>query len=109
MPILERTPRRLRSDSPGERRAYLIAGSFVRYLIETFGVEKFRALYGMTPLAPRNRDPGDPDLWGGIYGEPLSELALEWGRGLRHDRSPAVDTRREGEPLPEPTPARRRD
>lgn len=77
------TPRRLRSASLDERQGYLIAGSFVRYLIETFGLEKFRALYDVTPLVSGAREPGTPVRWHRSYGKSLSTLAMEWERELR--------------------------
>jgi len=45
------TPSRLRMASLDQRESYLVAGSFVRYLVETHGREKFRALYALTPIA----------------------------------------------------------
>ena len=75
--VLERhaTPERLRSDSLDEQQAYLIAGSFVRYLIETVGAEKFRALYDYdASRAPNSRPwrsgPVEQDLWQALV-EPL--------------------------------------
>jgi hypothetical protein len=58
--------------------AYMIAGSFVRFLIETHGMDKFRALYLMTPLVPLQRDAGAPGRWDEIYGLSLAELELQW-------------------------------
>ncbi|MEW5741064.1 MAG: hypothetical protein AB1938_19235 [Myxococcota bacterium] len=46
-------------------RAYTTAGSFIRWLADTKGKEKLRALYRA----------GDFD---GVYGQPLSALADEW-------------------------------
>ena len=57
---------------------YFIAGSFVRFLIETYKADKFRALYEKTPLVPFHRDAGSPDRWEEVYGCSLNELEKEW-------------------------------
>ncbi len=51
-------------------RAYTLAGSFCRFLFDTRGAERFRALY---------RSAGD---FSGVYGEPLAALESEWRRFL---------------------------
>lgn len=76
------TPRMLQTDDLDGRRAYLVAGSFMRFLIERHGGEKFRRLYAMTPLVPRNRNAGDPARWRTVYGKDLSALAAEWRREI---------------------------
>ena len=76
------TPTRLRSEALDGREAYIVAGSFVRYLIETYGMERFRKLYALTPLVPRSRDPGDPARWQTVYGKPLAALAEGWRLAL---------------------------
>jgi len=43
-----------------------MAGSFVKYLIEQHGMDKFRALYALTPIAPMRREPSEPRLAGGL-------------------------------------------
>jgi hypothetical protein len=55
-----------------------LAGSFVRFLIETHGMEKFRALYDLTPLMRMKRDAGAIERWPTIYGQPLDTLADAW-------------------------------
>jgi hypothetical protein len=62
----------------GQARIYPIAGSFVQFLIETHGMEKFRALYEQTPLVPLVQSAGSADRWGSIYGISLAELQEEW-------------------------------
>jgi hypothetical protein len=62
----------------GQVRIYPIAGSFVEFLIDTRGVEKFRSLYERTPLAPLVQDAGSPQRWRGIYGASLAALEAEW-------------------------------
>jgi tetratricopeptide (TPR) repeat protein len=62
-------------------RAYTLAGSFVRFLVETRGIERFRALY---------RSGGD---YLAVYGRPLGELGAEWSR--RIDATTVSDADRE--------------
>ena len=74
---LERTPtpNPLESVSPeGEA----IAGSFVKFLIERHGMDKFRGLYALTPLAPMQRDPGEPARWQQVYGESYESIVDAW-------------------------------
>jgi hypothetical protein len=77
MPALERlaTPTRLQLPDLAPQGAYLVAGSFVRYLLESHGMKKFRALYGLTPLVPRGRFAGLPKRWIDVYGLTFGELA----------------------------------
>jgi hypothetical protein len=72
------TPRRLQSGTLSNDDAYIVAGSFVRFLIETHGMDKFRALYALTPLVPNQRNPGDVGRWQKIYGVPLERLIADW-------------------------------
>lgn len=73
------TPRRLMMDSLDQREAYLVAGSFVRFLIEEFGMDKFRELYALTPLVPGSRNAGgSPGRWPKIFGKSIEDLALDW-------------------------------
>jgi len=58
--------------------AYLASGSFVRYVIEQHGMNKFRQLYTMTPLVPGRRNPPDPGRWLAVYGVALDQLAQAW-------------------------------
>ena len=73
------TPTRLRLSNrlPG-RQAYIVAGSFVRFLIETHGLEKFRKLYAQTPLVSRERYAGSADRWRFVYGKDLTALEADW-------------------------------
>jgi len=72
------TPSRLENSRWDGKAAYLVAGSFVRFLFETHGEERFRRLYAMTPLVPGSRDAGDPGRWRAVYGVGLDTLAVEW-------------------------------
>ena len=59
-----------------------IAGSFVKFLIERHGMDRFRALYALTPLAPMQRDPGEPARWQQIYGDSFEVIMDAWLRML---------------------------
>ena len=74
---LERTP----TPNPLEsvsKEGEAIAGSFVKFLIERHGMDKFRALYALTPLAPMQRDPGGPTRWQQVYGESFEVIVDAW-------------------------------
>lgn len=58
--------------------AYVAAGSFVRFLIDSEGLDKFRALYALTPLVLNKRVAGSPERWQQIYGQSLTELEKDW-------------------------------
>ena len=62
----------------GQACIYPIVGSFVQFLIETRGDERFRRLYLETPLMPRRQDAGPPHRWAGVYGVSLADLEQEW-------------------------------
>jgi hypothetical protein len=57
---------------------YILAGSFVRFLIESHGLAKLRDLYLATPLVPLRRNEGDPGRWQDVYGVSLADLELQW-------------------------------
>jgi len=78
---LERTP----TPNPLETisaEGEAIAGSFVKFLIERHGMDKFRALYALTPLAPMKRDPGEPVRWEQVYGDSFEVIMDAWLRVL---------------------------
>jgi hypothetical protein len=62
----------------GQAHIYPIAGSFVRFLIETHGMEKFRGLYLQTPLKPLQLNAGTADRWIGVYGLSRADLEAQW-------------------------------
>jgi hypothetical protein len=62
----------------GQARIYSIVGSFVQFLMETRGAEKFGALYEQTPLLPFAQNPGAADRWRNVYDVSLSDLEDEW-------------------------------
>jgi len=74
------TPQRLATEALDEGSAYLVAGSFVRFLVETHGLDRFRRLYDLTPLVPGARDAGDPGRWQAVYGADLAQLTDAWRR-----------------------------
>lgn len=50
------TPRRLElTPQIDEKSAYIVAGSFVGFLIENYGLDRFRQLCAISPLQPRQR------------------------------------------------------
>ncbi len=49
-------------------KSYTTMGSFVRYLIESYGIEKFKTLYGMGDFS--------------VYGKSVDELVSEWKKFL---------------------------
>jgi len=65
---------------PGAR-AYTACGSFVRYLVDTYGMERFRRLWRR----------GDFEV---AYGKPLDRLADEWRAVLRRTPPSAAQLRR---------------
>jgi hypothetical protein len=62
---------------------YIVAGSFVGFLIETYGMEPFRKHYARTPFTPGKRtEAGDPARWIKSYGKRLPQLGAEWRRKI---------------------------
>lgn len=74
---LERTPTPNALETVS-KEGEAIAGSFVKFLIERHGMDKFRALYALTPLAPMQRDPGEPARWQQIYGQSFESIVDAW-------------------------------
>ena len=74
---LERTPTPNALETVS-KEGEAIAGSFVKFLIERHGMDKFRALYVLTPLAPMQRDPGEPARWQQIYGQSFEAIVNAW-------------------------------
>jgi hypothetical protein len=58
--------------------AYLISGSFVKYLINGYGLIKFKQLYELSPLTPGIATTADPARYQNIYGKSLTQLETEW-------------------------------
>jgi hypothetical protein len=62
----------------GPAFTYPIAGSFVQFLIETRGMEMFRALYEQTPFKPLTQEAGWSDRWLDVLNVVLAEIEDEW-------------------------------
>ena len=66
------------------RAAYIgliVAGSFVRFLIDGYLPDAFHRLYCLTPLKPLHRDAGKPDRWRHVKGYralSLGDLKKNW-------------------------------
>jgi hypothetical protein len=65
-------------DQRGQAFVYPIAGSFVQFLLETLGVERFRSLYAQTQLLPLVLNAGSLDRWSDVYCMTLADLENEW-------------------------------
>ena len=76
------TPERLQQPGLDEPSAYIVAGSFVRFLIERYGLDAFRHLYDSTPLAAHKREAGDPHRWQSVYGKEIAALTDDWRASL---------------------------
>ena len=62
----------------GQGFIYPLAGSFVRFLLETRGMEHFRRLYALTPLVPGAHNAGSAARWGNVYERAFHELEGDW-------------------------------
>lgn len=76
------TPTRLKLPDLDGRDAYIIAGSFVGFLIDQHGLEKFQELYALTPLLAGQRNAGAPERWQAVYERDLATLATDWRASL---------------------------
>jgi hypothetical protein len=75
---------------------YAIVGSFVEFLIESQGLERFQKLYRTTPLIPGRLGAGAVERWFEIYGRTLADLEAEWKSlivGTRRPEAPNGRTR----------------
>jgi hypothetical protein len=76
------------AEDPHEQaRIYPIAGSFIQFLVDAYGMDKFRALFMRTPLTPLQCEAGSPERWIEVYGLSLTELEERW-RSLILSRAP---------------------
>lgn len=75
---LEAARRFYREERHVQGGIYSIAGSFLQFLIETYGLSRFSALYGDTPLRAGELDAGLPERWLNAYGYSLEELEAQW-------------------------------
>jgi len=76
----------------GQAFIYPIAGSFVQFLVETRGMDMFRALYLQTPLVPHTQNAGSPERWMDVYNVPFNDLENEW-KAMIADGFPASPSR----------------
>jgi hypothetical protein len=60
--------------------SYLVSGSFVKFLICAYGMEKFMLFYELTPLVPGASRLGDPNRYEWVFRTSLTELQAEWLR-----------------------------
>jgi hypothetical protein len=78
-PLRLRIGRELYDNNPvGQAHIYPLVGSFVQFLMDTYGTDRFRALFTMTPLVPFERDAGSPDRWIAVYRHSLGDLEAQW-------------------------------
>jgi hypothetical protein len=77
---------------------YVVAGSFVRFLIENYGdssetddtrMAKFRDVYFSAPLVPFEPRPGIANRWNKSYGKTLADLQDKWRQYLNNHYSHA--------------------
>jgi hypothetical protein len=63
--------------------AYLVSASFVKYLINAYGLTTFKKLYWLTPLTPTVPTPTDVERYKKVFGgKSLSNLEVEWRNWL---------------------------
>ena len=77
--------------------AFIVAGSFVRFLIDSYGLDAFHRLYCLTPLKPLHRDAGRSDRWRhvkGFRGLSLGDLEKKWKNMIGASPGPKGGARR---------------
>ena len=85
-PLELRVGRKLYGEDPhGQARIYPIAGSFVQFLVETYGMARFRALYLQSPLVAGRCDAGSRERWTLAYGLSLRQLEVAWKTFIAQD------------------------
>jgi hypothetical protein len=65
-------------DARGQAHIYPVAGSFIQFLIDAHGMERFRTLYMRTPLLALQQNAGSPGRWMDVYGASLAALEADW-------------------------------
>ena len=68
--------------------SYLVSASFVRFLIEHQGMEKFKALYALTPLTPGATPQAHSSRYERVFGQPLATLQADWRAWFKAGRNP---------------------
>jgi hypothetical protein len=66
--------------------AYLISGTFVKFLAAAYGLRKLKLLYDQTPLTPGECRPSDPQRYAAVFGKMLPALQSEWLEWLEASR-----------------------
>jgi len=90
-PLRLRIGRELYDNNPvGQGHIYPLAGSFVEFLIGTYGADRFRALFEMTPLVPFERNAGSPDRWTDVFRLSLTDLETQWKSLIASDPAPSL-------------------
>jgi hypothetical protein len=77
----------------GHRRqfSYLVSASFVKFLIETYGLGKFKDLYEQTPLTPNEATQANAARYEPVFfGKKLADLQKDWTAWLK-DKEKACD------------------
>ena len=78
------TPQPLGKTDDEEIPGYVLGGSLVKFLIDKYGFEKFRAFYALTPLTPGKRGgTGSAERWKDAFGVSWADLVAEWKARLR--------------------------
>jgi hypothetical protein len=72
-------------DQRGQACVYPLAGSFTQHLVEAHGLERFHAIYALTPLLLLARSAGAADRWLRVYGRSLVEVEREWKSTIAGD------------------------
>jgi hypothetical protein len=67
-----------REDARGQGSLYALAGSFVQFLVETRGLDRFCELYVKTPMLPSKQVAGSAKRWLDVYGAAVEDLEVEW-------------------------------
>jgi hypothetical protein len=65
-------------DKDGQATLYCLAGSFVQFLIDAYGLARFRRLYMLAPLRAGELDAGPANRWREVYGRSLTDIEGEW-------------------------------
>jgi hypothetical protein len=58
--------------------AYLVSGSFAKFLIDGYGLAKFKTFYELTPLTPGLEPVADPARYNTVFGKSPAELQTLW-------------------------------
>jgi hypothetical protein len=56
----------------------MISASFVKFLIHTHGQDRFKTLYALTPLIPKEAKEADRGRYQRVYGKSLTQLQTAW-------------------------------